>query len=179
MANLTFEEYFETRAVLSGAMGVGGDEKLTLRGGTVFRESVVEIKAHASMADSAVETVLAAVDTWAMVENLIQGPTTAAFSYATSQFTYLSPNREYPSSLKAKASLTKVLAGAQDYEIGLFVNDVLIGNGMRVTVVDGETAFVSCEVLHTLITGDVVDLRVRARSGDDDITVRNAQLTIR
>ena len=179
MANKPFDEYFAGKTDLVGQQSPSGDDDLTLRGGSVFKGNTVFNKAIATVADDATETVIATVDVWVPVGGtLIQGVTTPTFTFAANQFTYIGPNQIVQTSFKAAVTLTKVLAGAQTYEVGIFVNDLLILNGMKTTVTDGEFVFVSAEIQRLLVTGDVIDMRVRSRSGSDDLTVANAQLVI-
>ena len=179
MANKPFDEYFAAKTALVGQQGPTGDDFLVLRGGTVFKGNQVYNKAIATVADDATETVIATVDVWVPIGNtLVQGVTTPTFTYAANEFTYIGPNQIVQNSFKAAVSLTKVLAGAQTYEVGVFVNDLLILNSMKVTVTDAEFIYLSCEIQRLLVTGDVIDMRVRSRSGTDDLTVSNAQLIV-
>ncbi|GAH07984.1 unnamed protein product, partial [marine sediment metagenome] len=159
--------------------GPTGDDFLVLRGGTVFKGNQVYNHAIATVADDATETATTPVDTWVEVAGtLVQGVTTPTFTFAANAFTYIGPNQIVQTSLKAAVSLTKVLAGSQPYEVGIFVNDLLILNGMKTTVPEAEFVYVAAEVQRLLVTGDVIDMRVRSRSGTDSLTVANAQLII-
>ena len=183
MANKPFDQYFTDKTALVGQQGPTGDDFLVLRSGTVFKGNQVYNKAIATMADDATETATTPTDTWVQVAGtLVQGVTTPTFTFATNQFTYIGPNQIVQTSLKAAVSLTKVLADAQTYEVAIFVNDLQILNGMSTLVPDpvvgGETAYVAAEVQRLLVTGDVIDMRVRARTGSDALTVVNAQLVI-
>lgn len=174
-----FETYFANRAALVGAQPVTGDEALVLRSGTVFRGLTVDTSAIVYVAANAVATVISVVDAWVAIGGtLIEGPVTDVYTYATNQLTYIGPSLVPAVHIRGRATITKSLASVQSYEIGIFVNDVLLQNGMRVSVNQNEYAFVDVEALHPLATGDVVDLRVRSRSGTDDITLTDVQLVI-
>jgi hypothetical protein len=179
MANKPFDQYFTDKTALVGQQAPTGDDFLVLRAGTVFKGNQAYIKAIATLTDNTTETVINTVDVWEKLGlTLTQGVTTPTLTFGVEDFTYIGPNQIVQTSLKAAVSLTKVLAGAQPYEVGIFVNDLLILNGMGVTVTDTETAYVSAEVQRLLVTGDVISIRVRSRSGSDDLTASNAQLLI-
>lgn len=179
MPNKAFETYFAERTALVGQPAPTGDELLVLRSGTVFRSAQVFNRAIATVADDATETPTTPIDTWVVIAGtLVQGVTTPTFTYAANQFTYIGPNQVVQTTMKAAISATKVLAGAEAYEVGIFVNGLLILNGMQVTVTTGETAYVSSEIQRLLVTGDIIEMKVRNRSGTDSLTVINAQLVI-
>jgi hypothetical protein len=179
MANKPFDEYFTDKTALVGQQGPDGDDLLVLRAGTVFKGNVVHNHAIATLTDNTTETVINTVDVWEKLGlTLVQGVTTPTFTFGVEDFTYIGPNQIVQTSLKAAVSLTKVLAGAQTYEVGIFVNDLLILNGMSTTVTDAEFIYVAAEVQRLLVTGDIITMRVRSRSGDDDLTVTNAQLIV-
>ena len=179
MATKPFETYFDERTVLTGLQAPSGDDRLVLRSGTVFKENFVYNKALATVADAVDVTTITTVDVWYQPANtLVQGITTPTFTYATNQFTYIGPNQINQTSMKAAMSCLLDAAGAAPYEIGIFVNNLLIGNGMSVTVADTGISYVACEVQRILVTGDVIDFRVRSRSGAIDLIVQNAQLVI-
>ena len=181
MANKPFDEYFDGKTDLVGQQGPAGDDFLVLRGGSVFKGNQVFNKAIATVADDATETVIATVDVWVPIGGtLVQGVTTPTFTFATNQFTYIGPNQIVQTSFKAAVSLEKVadVAGPANYEVGIFVNDLLILNAMSTWVVAAQTVYVAAEVQRLLVTGDVIDMRVRTRGGIDNLIVQNAQLVI-
>jgi hypothetical protein len=175
----TFEDYFNNRTVLSGQQAPTGDDLLVLRSGSVFKDNIVYNKALAAAADDADVTTIATADAWVKPANtLTQGVTTPTFTYAANAFTYIGPNQIVQTSLKAAMSCKLAAAGSAAYDIGIFVNDLLIANGMTVSVSDTDISYVASEVQRLLVTGDVIDFRVRSRSGTIDLIVQNAQLVI-
>ena len=180
MANKPFDEYFDGKTDLVGQQGPAGDDFLVLRGGSVFKGNQVFNKAVAYATDDTDVTTINTVDVWEPVANtLTQGVTTPTFTYATNAFTYIGPNQIVQNTFKASMSCKLVPTGvAANYDIGIFVNDLLILNGMTVNVVDTGLSFVSTEVQRLLVTGDVIDFRVRSRSGIENLIVQNAQLVI-
>jgi hypothetical protein len=181
MANKPFDEYFEDKTDLVGQQGPDGDGFLVLRAGTVFKGNVVHNHAIATVADDATETVIATIDVWVPIGGtLVQGVTTPTFTFATNAFTYIGPNQIVQTSLKAAVSLEKILDvdGPANYEVGIFVNDLLILNAMSTWVVESQTVYVATEVQRLLVTGDVIDMRVRTRGGLDNLIVQNAQLVV-
>ena len=186
MANKTFETYFGERTVLTGAQAVAGDEVLVLRSGTVFRGSNVYIKANAILSDDATPTPMPVTDQWeAIAGTLTVDVLTPSLTFAANQFTYVSPNQIDPTVISASVSLRKKEAGAGEevYEVGIFVNASLIGNGIKATVVEGVNpedgiVAVTVQALHVLQVGDVIEFKVRNRTGTDDVTVQNAQLVV-
>jgi hypothetical protein len=179
MANKPFDEYFEDKTALVGQQGPDGDDLLVLRAGTVFKGNVVYNHAIATLADNTTETVIVTVDVWEKLGlTLVQGVTTPTFTFGVEDFTYIGPNQIVQTSLKAAVSLDKEAGADANYEVGIFVNDLLILNGMSTQVVAGQTAYVATEVQRLLVTGDVITMRVRSRSGDDNLIVANAQLVV-
>ena len=179
MANTPFDEYFDGKTDLVGQQGPTGDDFLVLRGGSVFKGNQVYNKAIAYAADDTDVTTINTVDVWEQVANtLVQGVTTPTFTYATNQFTYIGPNQIVQTSLKASMSCKLNAVGDAAYDIGIFVNDLLIANAMTVNVADTGISYVGCEVQRLLVTGDVIDFRVRSRAGIIDLIVQNAQLVI-
>jgi hypothetical protein len=179
MPNKAFETYFAERTALVGQPAPTGDELLVLRSGTVFRSAQVANKAIATIADNATETVINTVDVWEKLGlTLVQGVTTPTFTFAVEDFTYIGPNQIVQTSLKAAVSLDKVAGTDSNYEVAIFVNDLQILNGMSTHVVAGQTVFVSSEIQRLLVTGDIVNMRVRSRVGTDNLIVANAQLVI-
>jgi hypothetical protein len=182
MANETFESYFATRTALTGPQGSGGDQDLVLRSGTVFRRSITDIFAQATITDNATPTAIAGVDLWAKPAGFTQGPTTAAFTYASDTFTFIGVNQVVPTRIKAAISF---LTENDDdiIEVGVFINDALVGNAMSSAGKIALNAFVAAEVLDTFVTGDLVTLRVRNRTDEGagaagDVTLVNAQLIV-
>jgi hypothetical protein len=174
-----FEEYFANRASLVGVQPVTGDEILVLRSATVYRGLFVDNTAMLYVAGNAVATTIALVDQWTAIGGtLIQGPVADVFTVASNQLTYVGPSQVRAATLRARVSLTKAAGIVQSYEIGIFVNDVLLQNGLRVSLNVNEYAFVNVEALHPLSTGDVLDLRVRSRSGTDAVTLSDVQLVV-
>ena len=179
MANKPFDQYFSDKTTLVGQQGPTGDDLLVLRGGTVFKGNQVFIKALAYAADDTDVTTITTADVWVPPANtLVQGVTTPTLTFATNQFTYIGPNQIVQTNLKASMSCKLAAAGDAAYDIGIFVNDLLIANAMTVNVADTGISYVAAEVQRLLVTGDVIDFRVRSRAGTIDLIVQNAQLII-
>jgi hypothetical protein len=179
MANIPFDQYFTDKTAAVGQQGPTGDDYLVLRAGTVFKINQVNIKAIAYAADDSDVTTITTADVWVPPANtLVQGVTTPTLTYATNQFTYIGPNQIVQTSLKASMSCMLDAVFAAPYDIGIFVNDLLILNSMTVEVADTGISYVGAEVQRLLVTGDVIDFRVRSRSGILDLIVQNAQLIV-
>jgi hypothetical protein len=180
MANKPFETYFGERTVLTGAQPVAGDELLILRSGTVFRGTNTFIKGSAILSDDATAITITVQDQWESIAGtLVVDVITPSLTFATNQFTFVSPNQINPTVISANVSLDKeVASGTQVYEIGIFVNDALIGNGIKAAVGESLTQGLSVSALHALQTGDVIELKIRNRDGIDNMTVANAQLIV-
>jgi hypothetical protein len=181
MANIPFDQYFTDKTAAVGQQGPTGDDYLVLRAGTVFKINQVNIKAIAYAADDSDVTTITTADVWVPPANtLVQGVTTPTLTYATNQFTYIGPNQIVQTSLKASMSckVAPAIPGTANYDIGIFVNDLLILNSMTVEVADTGISYVGAEVQRLLVTGDVIDFRVRSRSGTLDLIVQNAQLIV-
>jgi hypothetical protein len=174
-----FDTYFANRTELVGQQSSAGDEFLVLRGGTVFRGNQVFNKAFAYAADDSDVTSFNTVDVWEPIANtLVQGVTTPTFTYANNQFTYIGPNQVVQNTIYAAMSCKTDGSPATNFDIGIFVNDLLVGNGMTSYVTTG-LAFVSTQVQRILVTGDVIDLRVRNRGGaTPGLILQNIQLVI-
>jgi hypothetical protein len=171
-----FDAYFGGRSLLTGVQSPSGDYHLTLRAGTVFQENFVYNKAYAGFSGVAVETPTNADGVWVPIANtLIQGPTTPTFTFAANQFTYIGPNQLVQTSLRASISGQSV--GTGYYEVGIFVNDLLVGNPMQ-TAFDAGVRYLATEVQRVLVTGDVIDMRVRPVANVNSITLLNGQLVI-
>lgn len=175
----TFEAYFAGRTALVGQQSPSGDEYLALRGGTVFRATQVYIKGFAYDAENLTPTPTSVVNTWTPLANtLVQGVTTPTLTFSANQFTYIGPNQIVQSSLKAAISAYVATGTNLAYEVGVFVNDLLIGVPMQVAVSDTGMAYVAADVQRILVTGDVIDMRVRNVTDGTSLIVANAQLVI-
>jgi hypothetical protein len=179
MANIPFDEYFDNKTEAVGQQGPTGDHYLVLRGGTVFKGNQVNIKAIATAADDSDVTTINTADVWEPIANtLVQGVTTPTLTFAANAFTYIGPNQVVQTSLKASMSCKLAAAGDEAYDIGIFVNDLLILNSMTVNVADTGISYVATEIQRLLVTGDVIDFRVRSRVGEENLIIQNAQLII-
>lgn len=179
MANITFEQYFKNRAETVGSSPASGDLKLVLRGDTVFKSLDINSRAMAYMSGNSTATAITSVDAWTPIGGTLSTIHVAAcWTFASNQFQYIGPTQATPVILTANASLYKTSVGVEGYEIGIMVNGVVIGTGIRASVASGEYAAVSCTVPYILSTGDVVKLVVRSKDGTNDITVTEAQLVI-
>ena len=178
MATKPFETYFSERTLLTGQQSPAGDEQLTLRAGTVFRQNVVYNKALAYGGDAVTVTALATADVWYPLDNvLVQGVTTPTFTYAANQFTYIGPNQIVQTSLKGAVSIQADVLST--IEVGIFVNNLLIANGMSTYLGEAnKPLYVASETQRIMATGDVIDLRVRSDTATTSVTVPNIQLVI-
>ena len=178
MATKPFETYYDERTLLTGQQSPSGDFFLIQRSGTVFKQNVVYNNAFAYAADDSDVTSFNTIDVWESIANtLVQGVTTPTFTFATNQFTYIGPNQIIANSFYAAMSCKTDGAPAANFDIGIFVNDLLIG-AMTNYVTTG-LAFVSTKVQRILVTGDVIDMRVRNRDGAaPGLILQNAQLVI-
>jgi hypothetical protein len=175
-----FNEYFANRTVLPGGVLIAGDELMVLRGGTVYRHPGAALFAYGSMNANAVETVITTIDVWVPIGGtLIDSPlTSAAFSFAANEYTYVGPNQAGPQILSAKMSISKAGGGDNIYEVGIFVNGVLEGTGMSVGASTALVGFATTGNPYSLQTNDVIDMRVRNLSGNSSCTLFDAQLII-
>lgn len=179
MATKTFEAYFASKGQLPGEELIAGDEILVLRGGTVFRGAVSINTALASMLDNAGVTTINTVDVWESINGTLTDDfSTATFTYAANQYTYIGANQLSPDIIRASFSISKAGNTFKTYEVGIFVNAVQVGTGMKCSSQSDEPAFAACIATHILQTGDVVDMRIRGRTDDTDVTVIDAQLGI-
>jgi len=177
MATKPFETYFDERTLLTGQQAPAGDHFLTLRSGTVFKQSVVYNKAYAGFNNSPTQQVSVA-DVWMPLDAvMVQGATTPTFTFATNQFTYIGPNQIIPNTIKAAMSCVVEVAGGGHFEIGVFVNGLLIGDPMVIAVAQG-FEYVATEVTRLLVTGDIIEIKIRELAGTDTVTVSSAQLVI-
>jgi hypothetical protein len=175
-----FNVYFANRGSLPGEVAIAGDELLILRSGTVYRMGGASAGAYASMTDNAVETTINTIDVWVPFGGvLIEGVTTATFTYAANQFTYIGPNQAHNTSLVGKMSILRVGGGAgSNLQVGVFVNGVQVGDPMTVSSTNSFIGFVLTEVPHLLQTGDIIDIRIRNTTGVENVVVTDAQLSI-
>jgi hypothetical protein len=135
--------------------------------------------AYASMNANAVETTINTIDVWVPIGGtLIQGVTSTTFTYAANEFTYIGVNQAGVQLLKGNISISKAGGGDNIYEVGMFVNGVQVGTGMSVGASTALVGYVQTENPHTLLTNDVIDMRIRNLSGNSNVTVLDAQLLI-
>jgi hypothetical protein len=179
MANTPFDTYFADRPELIGNQPLNGDATLVLRDSTVFRKLNLDNRAYAMFSDDADETPCPVVNEWVLMANTLseQGHTTT-FTFAANQFTYVGGNTNVVNTFMASMSCKKLLAGDSSYDIGIFVNGLLIGNSMKVTVRENVVSYVSCTIQRLLVTGDVIDMRVRTRTLTNPLTISDGQLVI-
>jgi hypothetical protein len=174
-----FNLYFANRTELPGEVAIAGDEIMVLRGGTVYRMDGAQVFAYASMNANAVETTINTIDVWVPIGGtLIQGVTAPTFTYAANAFTYIGVNQAGIQLLSAKMSISKAGGGDNIFEVGVFVNGVQEGTGMSVGASTALVGFVQTGNPHTLLTNDVIDMRIRNLSGNSNVTVLDAQLLI-
>jgi hypothetical protein len=174
-----FNVYFANRTVLPGGVPIADDEALILRGSTVYRMEAAMVFAYASMNGNSDETEIVTQDVWVPIAGtLVEGDASENFSFAANQFTFNGVNQASPSFLTAQMSGVSASAPVSIYEVGLFVNDVQEGTGMRRGSTNNSPGFFSTTSPYALQTGDVIDMRVRNLSGTDDFTVIDAQLII-
>jgi hypothetical protein len=174
-----FETYFANRGALPGASPIAGDEALILRAGTVYRTGDTKLYAYASVNGNAVETTIATIDVWVPIAGtLVEGDAADDFTFAANQWTFIGSNQAVPSFLTAQISIISASAPISIYEVGLFVNGVQEGTGMRRGSTNSSPGFFSTTSPYALQNGDVVDMRVRNLSGTDNLTVIDAQLII-
>ena len=174
-----FNVYFANRTALPGEVAIAGDEYLVLRGGTVYRVEASALFAYASLSGGVQVTPTTTIDVWVpIVGTLIQGVTTSSFSYAANQFTYNGVSQAVPTRRSAKMSLLRDPNGDDAYEVGVFVNGLLIGTGMTTTAAHNVVGFTYTENPHTMQTGDIIDMRVRNTTGVSSCIITSAQLII-
>lgn len=170
----TFEDYFETKAALVGAMGAAGDEMLVRRSGTVFNNTYMVNRAYADMEDNAVLAGTTSAAAWVLVAGFTDQVSTASLTFAADQYTYSGPNQTYPCKITVTASV--VAAGTDDYELAVFLNAAKLTKIRFVGSTDHIAVALVCMV--PLTTGDVIDVRIRNVAGTDDCTVVDAHLAI-
>jgi hypothetical protein len=181
MANTPFDTYFADRPELIGNQPLTGDATLVLRDSTVFRKINLDNRAFAVFSDDSDETQCIVIDTWVKMANVLseQGHTTT-FTYANNAFTYVGDNTNIVNTFMASMTCKKLLGAIPgNYDIGVFVNDLQVSSSMSVAVYQGQFSYVSCTVQRLLVTGDVIDMRVRARTyADEPLTISDGQLVI-
>jgi hypothetical protein len=109
---------------------------------------------------------------------LIEGDAADDFTFATNQWTFIGSNQAVPSFLTAQMSSVSASAPISIQEIGLFVNGVQEGTGMRRGSTNSSPGWFATTSPYALQNGDVVDMRVRNLSGTTNLTVIDAQLII-
>ena len=178
MATKTFEDYFASKGALPGGTPIESDTLLVLRSGTVFQGAIAPY-ALAYMADNALTTTIVTVDVWAAINGTLEeGDHSTSFTFAANQYTYVGDNQLGPINIQGSISVSKTGNGYKDYEVGVFVNNVLVGKSMVGSSESDALVFVATNITHTLQTNDVVDVRVRCRTDDTDCIVSAAQLKI-
>jgi len=178
-----FDEYFANRAALTGAQPTAGDEILVLRSSTVFRGSLTYNKAYAILNNNVTETDITTVDVFEQIAgSWVEASATPAFSFALGRFTYAGVDQIEPAMLIGNVSVKRPDTGVVVCEVAVFVNDAQIGTAMQFTVAyDGidETVYnCSVSVMHQLVAGDIIDVRIRNRTNDTNLIVADAQLVI-
>lgn len=180
MATKSFQDYFISKPLLAGEYPVEGDQLLVIRGGDVFRADFILNRAYMSMSGNAVVTPITVTNQWEEIGGVfVVGLTTSTFSFAANALTYNGPTQSAISDLTARATLLKTGAPMQSYEIGIFVNGGLSGLPVAISLGNSETHYVATAIQLALTNGDVIDLRVRATSGTDDVTVIDSVVTSR
>ncbi len=179
MAERPFNEYFSNRIVLPGEIPIGGDEFLVLRGGTAYRMAAAGVFAYAAMDGNALVTTIATQDIWVPIAGvLVETDVSANFSFAANQFTFNGVNQAAPAKLSGKMSTLRVGGGDGVYQVGVFVNGLLLDSGMRVGCTASLPGFAVTEDTHALQTGDIIDMRVRNTGDSNDCILVDAQLII-
>ena len=177
MATKTFEDYFASKGALPGEELIGGDKALVLRSSTVFQGEPDINSALANMQGNALVTTINTVDVWEQISGaMADANSTATFTFAANQYTYIGVNQIGTDTIRASVSLLSA-ADAQ-YQVGIFVNSVLVGTGMTTSATTTSAAFVSAAAPYALQTGDVIELKVRNITDAEDVTVLDAQLEV-
>ena len=177
MAKKPFDTYFASKGQLPGDELIVDDEILVLRSGTIYRGAVDINFAFANLEGDATNTVISAVDVWSVIGGtLLEVSKTVTFTYAANAFTYIGPNQAHVTPIRAAVSLLGAVAA--DYQVGVFVNAVLVGLGMTVHSTVTQVGHVTTSAPYALQTGDVIDIRVRNVTDATDVIVRDASLEI-
>lgn len=181
MATKSFEEYFDSKPVLSGPQPTSGDKILVLRSGTVFGSTVVDNKAYCSITDNSTPLAIAAQGAYVTITGWVEQVSTPTLTFAADQWTYSGPSQIVPATLTLNLSFLSAdpTPGNKGWSIGIFANDTIVGNYTRVsTINDSDAVFLSCSVQRLLTIGDVIDFRVQNRTDTADIVIKDAQALI-
>ena len=175
----TFDEYFANRGSLPGEQAIEGDELLVLRGGTVYRAKQEATFAFASMNANAVITTINTVDVWEPIGGTLGNIAASTdFTFAANAYTYIGVNQLHFHRVNIAATIATAGNGLTDYEISVFVNGAIHGTGFSVSSQNDQRMFVTVEQPRTLLTNDVIDMRIRNLTDADNVTVIDAKLSI-
>jgi hypothetical protein len=174
-----FKDYFIGKPSIPTGQRIETDELLVLRGGIVHRSNALKIQGAAGMTDNAVDTVINLLDDWELVGGtMLEVFSTPELSFAANAFTFNGSNQLAYSIIAASATINKPANGLVEAQIGIFINGVMSGIGFSGTVNDGEPAYMEAKTGYQLQAGDIIDLRVRNRTSDQDLTIVHAGLDI-
>ncbi|GAG54975.1 unnamed protein product, partial [marine sediment metagenome] len=106
MATKTFEDYFASKGQLPGEELITGDEALVLRSSTVFRGAPDINNALSNMQGNALVTTINTVNVWEQINGVMaDAGSTATFTFAANQYTYIGVNQIGADTIRASVSL--------------------------------------------------------------------------
>jgi hypothetical protein len=179
MANKPFNTYFGERIEATGAPPPAGWFYLVDNDGVVQKTTFGLTGGFASAVDDNDVTTIAAADTWTAIANtLTEEVITPNLVFAANAFTYVGENSIAPTQIRAAMSCIKDFPDVMAYKIGIAVNGTPVIASLSVGVDDAQRSFVSTVYYVALQQSDVVTGIIKNISGDHDLIITDAQLSI-
>jgi hypothetical protein len=179
MANKPFNVYYNERIPVSGAPPPGGDIYLTNRDSVIGSTTFGSTGGLAYFVDDSTVTTIAASATWTPIANtLVEEVITPNLVFAANAFTYVGENSIAPVQIRAAMSCIKDQPAIMTYKVGIAINGTPVIASASVGVIDTQRSFVSTVFYVALQQNDVVTMVVENISGDHDLIITDAQLSI-
>jgi hypothetical protein len=181
MANKPFNIYFGERIDFAGSPPPAGLQYLVLNDDVVQKTTFGLTGGFASVVDDSVVTTIVTADTWTVIANTLNEEViTPNLVFAANAFTYVGENSIAPVQIRAAMSCKKTEPVEMAYKIALAINGAPTGviASTSVGVVDTQRSFVSTVFYVALQQNDVVTMVVKNISGDHDLIITDAQLSI-
>jgi hypothetical protein len=179
MANKPFNIYFGERIDFAGAPPPAGLQYLVDNDGVVQKTTFGSTGGFAAAVDDSDVTTISAAATWTPIANtLFEEVITPNLVFAANAFTYVGENSIAPVQIRAAMSCIKDQAAIMTYKVGIAINGTPVVASASVGVIDTQRSFVSTVFYVALQQNDVVTMVVENISGDHDLILTDAQLSI-
>jgi hypothetical protein len=157
---------------LPGGQWIPGDDLAVIRGGVPYTLDPVVRESYAEMGGNGSATTINTMNVWESIAGTLVAPSgVEGFTLAANVWTVTAQDSLRPILISAGLTAMKVGSGDDNYEFGIFVNDVMVGVGMAGNL--SSTKWQSFYVARPKIlnNGDTIEIKVRNRNDNANVVV--------